>query len=65
MTSDPKKADEHSSHPNGTSSSQSFQNEDGLYSDFNVSIGDLLLKIPQQILHQGINSVTDYVKVST
>lgn len=42
------------------STSQPTQNKESLCSDSNVSIGDLLLKIPHLLLQQGI----DYIQVS-
>jgi len=42
------------------STSQPTLNKESLCSDSNVSIGDLLLKIPHLLLQQGI----DYIQVS-
>jgi len=49
-----------SSNIHEASTSQPTLNKESLYSDTNVNIGDLLLKIPQLLLQQGI----DYIQVS-
>lgn len=39
------------------STSKAFKTQENLISDSNASIGDLLLKIPQLLLQQGIDSL--------